>query len=103
MGEAKRKVLARQKETVALDTFGGRIHVEPRFPIRGFSRGIDRREFGGQVEGIGCLPKAFHPDALWHGHSEIENRLSCFSRDIGGLGEQLVAQGLQRMLHGSGR
>jgi len=28
MGEAKRKALARQKETVALDTFGGRIHVE---------------------------------------------------------------------------
>lgn len=28
MGEAKRKVLARQKDTVALDTFGGRIHVE---------------------------------------------------------------------------
>ena len=28
MGEAKRKVLARQKQTLALDTFGGRIHVE---------------------------------------------------------------------------
>ena len=28
MGEAKRKDLARQKSTVALDTFGGRIHVE---------------------------------------------------------------------------
>jgi len=28
MGEAKRKALARQKETVALDTFGGRVHVE---------------------------------------------------------------------------
>ncbi len=28
MGEAKRKALARQKEKVALDTFGGRIHVE---------------------------------------------------------------------------
>ncbi len=28
MGEAKRKALACQKETVALDTFGGRIHVE---------------------------------------------------------------------------
>lgn len=28
MGEAKRKELARQKSTVALDTFGGRIHVE---------------------------------------------------------------------------
>jgi len=28
MGEAKRRALARQKETVALDTFGGRVHVE---------------------------------------------------------------------------
>ena len=28
MGEAKRKALARQKETIALDTFGGRVHVE---------------------------------------------------------------------------
>ncbi len=28
MGEAKRKELACQKSTVALDTFGGRIHVE---------------------------------------------------------------------------
>lgn len=28
MGEAKRKTLARQKEAIALDTFGGRIHVE---------------------------------------------------------------------------
>lgn len=28
MGEAKRKALARQNATVALDTFGGRIHVE---------------------------------------------------------------------------
>jgi hypothetical protein len=28
MGEAKRKALARQRETIALDTFGGRIHVE---------------------------------------------------------------------------
>ena len=28
MGEAKRKALAVQKESIALDTFGGRIHVE---------------------------------------------------------------------------
>jgi Transposase DDE domain group 1 len=28
MGEAKRKALASEKETIALDTFGGRIHVE---------------------------------------------------------------------------
>jgi hypothetical protein len=28
MGEAKRKALVRQKEPIALDTFGGRIHVE---------------------------------------------------------------------------
>jgi hypothetical protein len=28
MGEAKRKALALQKESIALDTFGGRIHVE---------------------------------------------------------------------------
>ena len=28
MGEAKRKALARHEESVALDTFGGRIHVE---------------------------------------------------------------------------
>ena len=28
MGEAKRKALAAQKQSVALDTFGGRIHVE---------------------------------------------------------------------------
>ncbi len=28
MGEAKRKALAHQRETIALDTFGGRIHVE---------------------------------------------------------------------------
>jgi hypothetical protein len=28
MGEAKRKTLARQKEAIPLDTFGGRIHVE---------------------------------------------------------------------------
>ena len=28
MGESKRKVLARQSQTIALDTFGGRIHVE---------------------------------------------------------------------------
>jgi hypothetical protein len=28
MGEAKRKVLARHEEAIALDTFGGRIHVE---------------------------------------------------------------------------
>ena len=28
MGEAKRKVLAQQTQTIALDTFGGRIHVE---------------------------------------------------------------------------
>ena len=28
MGEAKRKALARQNAAIALDTFGGRIHVE---------------------------------------------------------------------------
>jgi hypothetical protein len=28
MGEAKRRALAPQKETVVLDTFGGRVHVE---------------------------------------------------------------------------
>lgn len=28
MGEAKRKVLAHRRKTIALDTFGGRIHVE---------------------------------------------------------------------------
>lgn len=28
MGEAKRKALDRQKEPIALDIFGGRIHVE---------------------------------------------------------------------------
>jgi hypothetical protein len=28
MGEAKRKTLARQNQPIALDTFGGRIHVE---------------------------------------------------------------------------
>ena len=28
MGEAKRKVLVVQSESIALDTFGGRIHVE---------------------------------------------------------------------------
>lgn len=28
MGEAKRKALARQNQPIALDTFGGRIHVE---------------------------------------------------------------------------
>lgn len=28
MGEAKRKALALQKQTIALDTFGGRVHVE---------------------------------------------------------------------------
>src|SRR4051794_4893649 len=28
MGEAKRKALTAQKQSVALDTFGGRIHVE---------------------------------------------------------------------------
>ena len=28
MGEAKRKALARQNQSIALDTFGGRIHVE---------------------------------------------------------------------------
>jgi hypothetical protein len=28
MGEAKRKALVRQRETIALDTFGGRIHAE---------------------------------------------------------------------------
>ena len=27
MGEAKRKALAFQKESIALDTFGGRIHA----------------------------------------------------------------------------
>ena len=28
MGEAKHKALVRQNGTIALDTFGGRIHVE---------------------------------------------------------------------------
>lgn len=28
MGEAKRKALARQNQSIALDTFGGRIHME---------------------------------------------------------------------------
>ena len=28
MGERKRKALACQREVIALDTFGGRIHVE---------------------------------------------------------------------------
>ena len=28
MGEAKQKAFARQKQAIALDTFGGRVHVE---------------------------------------------------------------------------
>ena len=28
MGDAKRKALARQSQMIAVDTFGGRIHVE---------------------------------------------------------------------------
>lgn len=55
-------ILLRAEEGTSLDD-----DLNPRFSIREFSRRINGREFGGQIEGIGCIPKAFHPYPLLHG------------------------------------
>jgi len=76
--------------------------VQPRFSISVCSRRIHGRKTRGQVKGFGRIPQPLHPGTVLHGHGKIQHGFSPLCRHVGGLGEQLVAECLQPVLHGRG-
>jgi len=78
------------------------IQHYPRFSISACSRRIHGRKTRRQIKSFGRIPQPLHPGTLLHGHGKIQNGFSPLCRHVGDLGEQLVAECLQPVLHGRG-
>ena len=79
MGEAKRKDLARQKSTLALDTFDGRIHVEwdPRAavtPLGQLPFFIEFLKVSGVFDAWVCPARLFCANDFWNDGSSTERK-----------------------------